>query len=438
MMGSTLIFSCSLMAGLLTAMLLLISRWRFPPFIVLLTSAWLLAFLSGIEVKTITPMIAAGMGKMFGHVALVIITGTLLGKILEQSGGTVPLADRLIALAGNRYPVLPLAIMGYFVSIPVYCDSGFILLSSLRQSLADRGKGHPIALNTGLAGGLYATSALVPPTPGPAAAAVILGLSPGVIIIPGMLLALVATLVAVGWGSLVAGGLPDANSVKPTSSKQKESTTNIFDSNCWALLPITLPLLLMTTTASQHNQGQWFETIGQPVNALLIGVVAAIPMIRHCSKSFSELLAESISSSAVIILIITAGGALAEVLSETGHVQLLASYLPVYMGLLLPFTIAMIFKVAQGATTVALISAVSLVEVMLPALGLDSETGRILALFSAAAGSLVVAHANDSYFWVVTQFGGMDVATGYRSFTMATLWQGLTCLLIVLLAGHFL
>ena len=438
-MGSSPFYSFILLSCLIGSMLILIGRWKVSPFIVLMLSAWLLALFSGISVEAITPLVTAGMGNMFGNVALIIIMGTLLGRILELSGGAVLLAEKLLTLSGGRCSSIALAIMGYIVSVPVYCDSGFILLNGLRQSIADRGDGHPVALNTSLAGGLYATSALVPPTPGPAAAAVVLGLSPGLVILPGMALALLVTLVAVGWGWIIARQYPDTQPYLSKTERDSSTINNQTSINVlWALLPILLPLILMSLATSFGDEVVWAKALGQPANALFLGVLAALPMTRRTGVSVQKLLIDSVESSASIILIIVAGGALAAVLSETNHISVLTSHLPGSMGLLLPFLIALTFKVAQGATTVALISSASIVEAMLPSLGLDSETGRVLVFLALGAGAMTLAHANDSYFWVVTQFGKMDVATGYKSFTLATLWQGLIGFAVVLSVARLL
>ena len=417
-------------------MLLLIGRWRFSPFPVLILCAWLLALVTGMDIHEITPLVMSGMGGMFGNVALVIIMGTLLGRILEQSGAAAILGQRLMALAIGRFPCIALGMAGLVISIPVYCDSGFILLNSLRQSIADRG-GDSVALSTSLAGGLYASSIMVPPTPGPAAAAIILGLSPGLAVFPGLLLAILVTLVAIFWGK-VAGNYCSNKELLVAPSEQPP-TEKAVEFPLWqAILPIILPLALMSLATTFKGQSHWVEAIGQPVNALFFGLLGAIPLWRHCGETFEKLLVNSIHSCAEIILIIAAGGALATVLSHSGLIQSLTGVLPQSLGLVLPFLIASLFKIAQGSSTVALIAAITIVESMLSALGLDSEGGRLLTLFSAASGAMVFTHANDSYFWVVTRFSGMTPATGYKSFTLASLWQGMTGLATVLLLQCFI
>ena len=434
-MGSPAFYPLLTLIILIAAMLLLIGRLRFSPFPVLILCAWLLALVTGMDIHEITPLVMSGMGGMFGNVALVIIMGTLLGRILEQSGGAAILGQRLMALAIGRYPAIALGMAGLVISIPVYCDSGFILLNGLRQSIVDQGE-DSVALSTSLAGGLYASSIMVPPTPGPAAAAIILGLSPSLAVLPGLLLAILVTLVAVFWGKLAGSFCPTP--LPLTTASDHTPAEKAAEFPIWqAILPIILPLALMSLATIFKGQSHWIEAIGQPVNALFFGLLGAIPLWKRCGETFEKLLISSIHSCSEIILIIAAGGALATVLSHSGLIQALTGILPQSLGLALPFLIASLFKIAQGSSTVALIAAITIVESMLSALGLDSERGRLLALFSAASGAMVFTHANDSYFWVVTRFSGMSPATGYKSFTLASLWQGLTGLTVVLLLASF-
>lgn len=435
-MDSSLLNSLLLIGGLIATILILIGKYRWSSFLVLLLCAWLIGLLSGIPTSEITPKISEDMGSLFGEVALIIILGVLLGNILEKSGAAVLLAEQMMKTAGRHFPGLAMGLAGYIISIPVYCDSGFILLNSIRQSLAEKARCHPVKLSIALGGGLFATHALVPPTPGPAAAAIILELSPSQIIPAALLIALVATLVAVAWGSFSCRWIDESTIPEVPSQEQPLET----EGSPWsALIPILLPLALMSAANFQSaGHSGWSAFLSEPVNALLLGLFAALPLFKKCSNSLQQLLNDSIQSSASIILIITAGGALAGMLAHTGHVARITQSLPESAGLLLPFLIAATFKTAQGSTTVALISAVSMVESLLPGLGLDTQNGRLLTLLSAGAGSMVMTHANDSYFWVVTQFTGMDTTAGYKSLTVASLLQGLSGLLVVLLLATFL
>ena len=445
--------TCSLLllSGMVASIILLIGWRRYPPFLVLLGLAWATAFLSGIPLIGILPLIGSGMGSMFGEVAPVIIMGTVLGMILEQSGSALLLANRLICGIGRHAPALSLALAGYIISIPVYCDTGFILLSSIRNTMASKGISHPVTLNTALGGGLYATHAFVPPTPGPAAAAIILGLSPSKVIPYGMVIALCTTLVALAWGKFVIrlplSSLPAEERVTIQQISQqidqqteKNSPEKPAPNIYLAAIPLITPLALMSASSLffHHSDQGIAAFIGQPANALFIGLLTAIPLLKKGNLPFQNILTDSIKGCANIILIIAAGGALTSVLHETGHISQVTQSLPVGQGILFPFLIACMIKLIQGSNTVALISSATIIEPLLPALGLDTETGRLIAFFSAGAGAMVVAYANDSYFWVIAQFGQMTPATSYKSFTVATLLQGISGLAMVFLLARFL
>lgn len=199
-MAPSILHSFLFILSLTALILILIGRLRFSPFIVLLLSAYATGFFSGLPISELTPLISRDMGKTFGDVALLIIFGGLLGNILEKSGGAVLLAEKLILSIARRFPALAMGIAGYIISIPVYCDSGFILLNSIRQSIARRVQCNPISLSVALGGGLFATHSLVPPTPGPAAATLILEISPSLTIPWALGVALLVTFVAILWG----------------------------------------------------------------------------------------------------------------------------------------------------------------------------------------------------------------------------------------------
>ncbi len=428
--------------SLIAVVLVLIGRFKFSPFIVLLICAYAAGFFSGIPISELTPLVSHDMGKTFGDVALLIIFGVLLGNILEQSGGAFLLAEKLIFSIANRFPALAMGIAGYIISIPVYCDSGFILLNSIRQSVARRVKCNPISLSVALGGGLFATHSLVPPTPGPAAATLILGISPSLVIPWALGVALLSTFVAILWGNWVTRWLNEPASDYEGQMVGTPPQSDLpHHKNVWAAtIPIFLPLLLMSLANFQagNKEQSWATFLSQPANALFLGLLASLPLIRQCKNGFTEIFSESIHSCAMIILIITAGGALAGILAQTGHIARIAEGLPESLGLILPFLIAALFKTAQGSSTVALISAASMLDPLLPGLGLDSDNGRLLAFLSAGCGSMLVTHANDSYFWVVTQFSGISPATGFKSFTLATLLQALSGLATVLVLASFI
>ena len=179
------------------------AKLKLSPFITLLLAAFIAAFAYGLPAREIESTIRGGFGNIMGSIGLVIVLGTLIGVILERSGAAIVMAQAIIRVFGKRMPTLTMSMVGFFVSIPVFCDSGFVILNSLKRSLARTLHASPVALTVALSTGLFATHTLVPPTPGPIAAAGNLGLSDslGLVIIAGFGFAFLAALTGLVWAA---------------------------------------------------------------------------------------------------------------------------------------------------------------------------------------------------------------------------------------------
>lgn len=173
-------------AAAIAIMVVAISKWHLHPFIAILLTALIFGIVSGIPLPQMTTLIGSGFSKIFAGIGLVIIFGTLMGTILEQSGAALKIADCIIKLLGKRHPVLSMAIMGWVVSIPVFCDSGFVVLNPIREALVKKTHSSHVAMTVALSGGLYLSHVFIPPTPGPLAAAETLGLSGNLLLVMGM------------------------------------------------------------------------------------------------------------------------------------------------------------------------------------------------------------------------------------------------------------
>ena len=173
-------------AAAIAIMVVAISKWHLHPFIAILLTALIFGIVSGIPLPQMTTLIGSGFSKIFAGIGLVIIFSTLMGTILEQSGAALKIADCIIKLLGKRHPVLSMALMGWVVSIPVFCDSGFVVLNPIREALVKKTQSSPVAMTVALSGGLYLSHVFIPPTPGPLAAAETLGLSGNLLLVMGM------------------------------------------------------------------------------------------------------------------------------------------------------------------------------------------------------------------------------------------------------------
>jgi len=434
-----------LLAGIIF-IVLSTSKWKLHPFLALIFAAYGIAFAAGMPILEIGSTIRSGFGGILTYIGIVIIIGTIIGTILEKSGAAITMADTVLKVVGEKRPGLAMSIIGYIVSIPVFCDSGYVILSSLKKSLAKRTKSSSVMMSVALATGLYATHTLVPPTPGPIAAAGNLGLenSLGLVIIVGLFVSIITMLAGYAWAKYCGKRYTSEEDFETTQESVEDLRAQYgkLPTPFKAFAPIIVPIILITLGSvaafPTHplGEGSLFTTLmffGKPINALVIGLLFAFRLMPKLNEeTLSGWIGEGLKNAAIIIMVTGAGGALGAVLKATPIGAYLGETLATYhLGIFLPFIIAAALKTAQGSSTVALVTTSALVAPLLGSLGLASEMGRVLTVMAIGAGAMTVSHANDSFFWVVTQFSGMDVSTAYKSQTMATLVQGLVTITVV-------
>ncbi|NVJ57441.1 MAG: GntP family permease [Vibrionaceae bacterium] len=425
------------------------TKFKLHPFLALISAAFIAAFAYGLPADSIAKTITGGFGGILGYIGLVIVLGTIIGVILEKSGAAITMADSVIRLLGDRFPTLTMTIIGYIVSVPVFCDSGFVILNSLKESLAKRLRTSSVAMSVALATGLYATHTFVPPTPGPIAAAGNLGLESnlGLVIGVGIFVAATAALAGMLWANRFKNVEPDNIDEEHQELSQdwqalKESYGKLPTAG-QAFSPIFVPILFICLGSIAKfpsyplGQGVVFDVLaflGQPLVALFIGLLLSIRLLKSDNKAeeFGQRISQGITSAAPILLITGAGGAFGAVLKATELGTYLGETLSAFgVGIFMPFIVAAALKTAQGSSTVALVTTSALVAPMLAQLGLDTEMGRVLTVMAIGAGAMTVSHANDSFFWVVSQFSRMSVGLAYRAQTAATLVQGVTAMTLV-------
>jgi len=423
---------------------------RIHAFLVLLFAAFFVGIFSGMGLPQTVDAIAKGFGATLKSIGVVIACGTVIGYILEKTGGAISMAEAVLRVVGRKRVPLAMGIIGYIISIPVFCDSGFVILSPLNKALTKRA-GISLAVTAiALSTGLYATHCLVPPTPGPIAAAANLGADLGQVIILGLIASIPATLAGLSYAIKVGGKIY----IEPKIEESYEDLMRKYGElppARWAFAPLIVPIVLIVLKSvadfPTHPFGtgivkDFFDFIGNPITALLIGVLLSFKLVRKLDETVygpGGWIGEGLKNAAIIILITGAGGSFGYVLRATGIGDYIGSTLSSYhLGLLLPFLIAALLKTAQGSSTVAIITTSALLSPMLDALGLATPIGKALTVLAIGAGSMVVSHANDSYFWVVTQFSNMDVSQGYRLQTIGTLVEGLAAIVTILIMGAIL
>ena len=428
------------------------SKLKLHPFLSLILAAYGLAFAAGMPSDKISGVITGGFGGTLTSIGIVILAGCIIGTILEKSGAAIKMAEIIIKLVGEKRPTLAMSIIGYIVSIPVFCDSGFIILSSLNKTIAKKTKTSLVALSVALATGLYATHTLVPPTPGPIAAAANLKLDNLLlVIIIGMLVAipgaLVGNIFAKKYASKFAAVTDATDDGRSYEEELKKSGT--LPSGWKAFSPIVVPILLMALGSVAKFPGDPFGTgfsqkffafVGTPVNALIIGVFFAFLLAPKLNEeTLNGWVGASLKDAASILVVTAAGGALGAVIREIKVGDYLGQSLQsLNLGIFVPFIIAAALKTAQGSSTVSLVTTSALMLPLLPAFGFTTEIAKVLVVAAIGAGSMTVSHANDSFFWVVSQFGGMDVKTAYKTQTVATLLQGIATMITVFILSLFL
>lgn len=414
------------------------ARMKIHPFLALLFGAIVIGFVAGLSTSGLAGIIAGGFGSTLQSIGIVIAAGTIIGEYLDRSGGATVLASKLLKLTGEKNSPLAMSMTGYIVSIPVFCDSGFIVLSSLMKAIGRRSGISISILSIALASGLYATHVFVPPTPGPLAAAATLGADIGRVLILGLIVSIPVMAAALAWAYLWCGNY--TVEIRDVQEEIQEPVNR--PSFSIAIAPILLPILLIAFKSvaeyPTHPFGEGLvfsaaEFAGDPIMALLIGVLMAFLMVGGGEKRIQhEWLEEALKKAGIIILITGAGGAFGAVLRETELGDFAAQFAAIGgLGVLVPFLIAAFLKTAQGSSTVAIITASAICAPLLEPLGLDSATGTALVVLAIGAGALTVSHVNDSYFWVVAKFSEMDTATALKTHTTTTLVMGLAGLITI-------
>jgi GntP family gluconate:H+ symporter len=421
------------------------AKLKWHPFFSLLLTAFGYGGLSGtMSLEEVVKSINSGFGNTIGFIGIVILAGSVIGKFLERSGGAYALAVSALKIVGKKNVPLALSIIGCIVSIPVFCDSGFIILAPLAKALTRQVKISFAIGAMALSLGLIVTHSIIPPTPGPVGAAGILNADLGLVILLGLPVS-IAGLFA-GW--LFSIKVASKTRIDPFPGPvAAEIETMGHPSVAKAVLPIFMPIFLIilrsisilpSTPFGSGDISSFINFFGQPVVALMIGVLLSFLLPAKLTRdmiSASGWMGEAVIGAAIIIIITGCGGAFGQVLQNSGIGDVIKNNLAgaASLTILLPIIIAASLKTAQGSGTVAIIAGASLMLPLLSTLGMDTPSGRALVVVALGAGGMIASHANDSYFWVVTQMSNMTVNQGYKLQTLGTLTVGVCASLAVVL-----
>lgn len=422
------------------------AKLKLHPFLSLLFAAFGIGILAGLPLPTVIEAVNNGFGGLMGSIGLVIVFGTIIGVILEKSGAALRMAEVVLRVVGEKRPQMAMSLIGAIVSIPVFCDSGFIILSSLKKALAKRAKVTITSMAIALSTGLFATHTLVPPTPGPIAAAGNIGAEDflGTIILMGIIVSIPVIIAGYLWAMRV-GTKIKVDGEDEVLAYDYETILKEFGkmpSTIKSFAPIVIPILLIGFSSVINFSG-WTGTLfdillflGSPVVALLVGVLFAFLLLpKYNEETLTEWIGVAIKDSAPILLITGAGGAFGSVIKATPVADFIqqfgdSAFFTGAMFVFIPFLIAAALKTAQGSSTAALVITSSLVAPLLPQLGITGAVPLALVVMAIGAGAMVVSHVNDSYFWVVKEFSGMSVTQAYKAQTAGTLLQGIVAILV--------
>ena len=427
-------------------MILLISKLKVHPFLAIMGVSLLLALLAGIKLTSIPDIIGDGFSSTFKSIGIVIILGAFIGTVLEKTGAALKLADMVIRVVGEKHPELAIELMGWVVSIPVFCDSGFVILNPIRKALVKRTGVSSVTMTVCLSAGLYISHVFIPPTPGPITAADKLGIGDNLLLVIGIgVLCSIFPIIAgyfyakfIGKKIKSADEIVDNGEVVKTYEELKAEYGKL-PGGFNALAPLIVPILLMAL-ASISDMALWtgavadlLKFLGKPIIALAVGTVLAIIQLFIAKKGeeFYKLTNETLKTVGPILFVTAAGGVLGKVIASSDMVKFIEENATVLqaIGIFFPFLLAAILKSAQGSSTVAISTSASIVAPLLATLGFTTPVEIAMVVMAIGAGAMTVSHANDSYFWVVTNFGGMKPEEGYRTQTLMTLVIGIAAMI---------
>lgn len=433
---SNLILIISALSLSIALMIVLNRYFGVHVFLALLIAALTASVIIGNSFSESIAIMQSGFGTMLQQIGFVVALGSCLGNVLEKTGAMSVISRQIMRPFNRRGAVAAMTMTGVLVGIPVFCDSGFIILSRLIPALSVQAGVNSAQLSLALSSGLYLSHTLVPPTPGPLAAAVNLGLADN---IGPLLLVGILTCIPVGIVSFIFSlRMGNTIIVNDTEEITIKPPTNI--SSLRAFLPLILPILLIAAgmLPKMINAGTTLNSIltvlGLPAIALSVALLLSMTLIQpHQRTEWHTWISDALKDAGIILLITGAGGSFGAVIKASGIDNYLREYLEGSQSfgvafLVVGFFLAAVLKTAQGSTTSSMIITSSLLAPLAASAGFDSSLQLSILIVAIGGGAMSVSHANDSYFWVVSQFGKISSRDMFRSFTLITLIQGITAL----------
>ena len=418
-------------------------RFKIKPFLTLLIASFLSGIFLKIDILETLYLISKGFFSIVLIIGPIIIIGTVLGKFLNETGTSKKMVNTFISYFGIDNIPLSLNLIGLIISIPVFCDAAFILMSSIVKDLSRITKKNIILLSVCLATGLYSAHVFIPPTPGPIAASAIINADIGLLFLIGIVVGIIVSISGYVWMKFL---FKKEFKINPGEIKSHDFTS---DRSIVSFLPVIVPILLISTSTiikypkldiNQLPFLKIFEIIGKPEIALLIGFIMTLIFLKKDEiQSTPQWIIKSLKNSFEILLITGAGGALGYIIRESGIIDNLNLNIATGLASIFSvFILATIIKTIQGSSTVAIVTTCAITAPILQSIGMTSELEKVILIISIGSGAMTISHVNDSYFWVVTKYSNIEMNDVLKYFSSATLIQGLTGLVLSIFIFIFL
>lgn len=417
----------------IVVLIVLVLKTKIHAFLALIMASVIIGVIGGMPLVNITlengktfgivNSITTGFGGTLGSIGIIIGFGVMMGQIFERTGAAKRMAQTFLKLFGKKREEEALALTGFLVSIPIFCDSGFVILAPIAKAISRVTKKSVISLGAALAAGLVITHSLVPPTPGPLGVCGIFGVDVGKFILYGIVIAIpmtVACTVYARWVGKRIYQIPDDKEgfvrlpyQEPDYSQDFSIGSENLPSTLESFAPLFLPIILILISTVSSALGKTtgfmmvFQFLGSPIVAVGIGLVLAIFTLGRSLTREDAIkeMEKGMASAGIIMLVTGGGGALGQIIKDSGLGTYMAEALagtavPI---VILPFLIATAMRFIQGSGTVAMTTAASISAPIILAAGVNP----ILGALACCVGSLFFSYFNDSYFWVVNRTLGV-------------------------------
>ncbi len=429
-------------------LIVLITRFRVHPFIALTLAAIFLGLIAGLPAEKVVKSFQNGFGGVVGFVGIVLGLGTMLGKLMAESGGADQIAKALLERFGTRKVHWAMMFVAFIVGIPLFFEIGFVLLMPLVFIMAKRVDMPLVKIAIPLLAGLSVVHGLVPPHPGPLLAISIFGADIGKTILYGLIVGLPTAIIAGPlFGTFISQYVVTHPAPELAQQLAHEPEAKTLPSVGITLVTVLLPVFLMMLKsfadiwlAEGTTARRWLDFIGDPIIALLAALILAFFTFGY-ARGFNtnrvlKLVDESLAPIASIILIIGGGGGFKQMLVDTGvgdaigQLALQTQLSPI----ILAWVAAGLIRVATGSATVATITGAGLVA---PLTTLIPDANRELMVLATGAGSLMLSHVNDAGFWLVKQYLNMTVAETFKTWTAMETILSVVALVFILILSWF-